>query len=104
MEGPYIRIEETGAVVPLSEQVTTIGRGAAVDVHLGDARLLKANHLTFAAGDSVRVVGENVPYGTATQFFARIIQKGSQTLTLRSARGFPLRPASKAGKSQAGVL
>src|SRR6185437_13537269 len=36
VEGPYIRIEETGAVVPLSEQVTTIGRGAAVDVHLGD--------------------------------------------------------------------
>ena len=36
MEGPYIRIEETGAVVPLSEKVTTIGRGAAVDVHLGD--------------------------------------------------------------------
>ena len=36
MEGPYIRIEETGAVIPLSEQVTTIGRGGAVDVHLGD--------------------------------------------------------------------
>ena len=36
MEGPYIRIEETGAVVPLSETVTTIGRGGAVDVQLGD--------------------------------------------------------------------
>ncbi len=36
MEGPYIRIEETGAVIPLAEQVTTIGRGAAVDVHLAD--------------------------------------------------------------------
>ena len=36
MEGPYIRIEETGAVIPLSEKVTTIGRGAAVDVHLVD--------------------------------------------------------------------
>jgi len=36
VEGPYIRIEETGAVVPLSEKVTTIGRGSAVDVHLSD--------------------------------------------------------------------
>jgi hypothetical protein len=36
MEGPYIRIEETGAVIPLSADVTTIGRGSAVDVHLGD--------------------------------------------------------------------
>ena len=36
MEGPYIRIEETGAVIPLAEKVTTIGRGGAVDVHLAD--------------------------------------------------------------------
>lgn len=36
MEGPYIRIEDTGAVIPLREQVTTIGRGEGVDVHLGD--------------------------------------------------------------------
>jgi hypothetical protein len=36
VEGPYIRIEDTGAVIPLREQVTTIGRGDGVDVHLGD--------------------------------------------------------------------
>ena len=36
MEGPYIRVEETGAIIPLSGQVTTIGRGVAVDVHLAD--------------------------------------------------------------------
>ena len=36
MEGPYIRIEDTGAVITLREQVTTIGRGEGVDVHLDD--------------------------------------------------------------------
>jgi FHA domain-containing protein len=36
VEGPYIRIEETGIIIPLSEAVTTIGRGAAVDVRLAD--------------------------------------------------------------------
>ncbi|HEY4854978.1 MAG TPA: FHA domain-containing protein [Streptosporangiaceae bacterium] len=36
MDGPYIRIEDTGAVIPLCEQVTTIGRGDGVDVHLAD--------------------------------------------------------------------
>ena len=36
MEGPFIRIEDTGAVIPLRERVTTIGRGSGVDVHLGD--------------------------------------------------------------------
>jgi FHA domain len=36
VEGPFIRIEETGAVVSLSETVTTIGRGSGVDVRLSD--------------------------------------------------------------------
>ena len=36
MEGPYIRSEETGDVIPLAEAVTTVGRGSAVDVRLAD--------------------------------------------------------------------
>jgi hypothetical protein len=36
VEGPYIRIEDTGAVAPLRDEITTIGRGNAVDVHLAD--------------------------------------------------------------------
>ncbi|HWG63252.1 MAG TPA: FHA domain-containing protein [Streptosporangiaceae bacterium] len=36
MEGPYIRIEDTGELIPLRETVTTVGRGGGVDVHLGD--------------------------------------------------------------------
>ena len=36
MEGPFIRIEDTGTLVALREDVTTIGRGDAVDVRLND--------------------------------------------------------------------
>jgi FHA domain len=36
VEGPYIRIEETGEVIPLAETVTTVGRGAGVHVRLAD--------------------------------------------------------------------
>jgi FHA domain-containing protein len=36
VEGPYVRIEETGVVVPLSEMVTTVGRGTGVDIRLAD--------------------------------------------------------------------
>jgi hypothetical protein len=36
VEGPFIRIEQTGAVIPLSRTVTTVGRGSGCDVHLGD--------------------------------------------------------------------
>jgi len=104
MQGTVVSFTENSSTAPLGPHVVIQTASGQVDVHLGDARLLRANHLTLAAGDGVRVVGENITRGASTQFFARIIQKGNQTLTLRSARGFPLRPASKAGKSEAGVL
>ena len=36
MDGPYIRVEDSGLTMPLREDVTTIGRGRSVDVHLPD--------------------------------------------------------------------
>jgi hypothetical protein len=36
MDGPYIRVEDSGLTMPLREEVTTIGRGRSVDVHLPD--------------------------------------------------------------------
>jgi hypothetical protein len=36
MDGPYIRVEDSGTTMPLHEDVTTIGRGRSVDVHLSD--------------------------------------------------------------------
>jgi hypothetical protein len=36
VDTPYIRIEDTGEVVPLDGDVTTIGRGSYVDVRLDD--------------------------------------------------------------------
>jgi hypothetical protein len=36
VEGPYVRIEDSGVMIPLREDVTTVGRGGAVDIHLAD--------------------------------------------------------------------
>jgi hypothetical protein len=36
MDGPYIRVEDSGLMMPLREDVTTIGRGKSVDVQLAD--------------------------------------------------------------------
>jgi FHA domain-containing protein len=36
VDGPYLRIEDGGEVIPLAEAVTTIGRGSGVDIHLSD--------------------------------------------------------------------
>jgi len=104
LQGTVVSFAENSSAAPLGPHVVIQTASGQVDVHLGDARLLQANRLTLAAGDSIRVIGEDVPYGAGSQFFARILQKGSQTLALRSTRGFPLRPVPKAGKAEAGVL
>jgi hypothetical protein len=36
VDTPYIRIEDSGALIPLRDEVTTIGRGLGVDVRLDD--------------------------------------------------------------------
>ena len=36
MDTPHLRLEETGDVFPLSEDVTTVGRGPGVDISLED--------------------------------------------------------------------
>ena len=41
MERPYIRIEDTGEVVPLQADVTTVGRGSCVDIRLRDPSVSK---------------------------------------------------------------
>jgi hypothetical protein len=50
VEGPFIRIEDTGAVIPLNEQVTTIGRGSGVDVHLSDPSVSRLHAEIFRRG------------------------------------------------------
>jgi hypothetical protein len=36
MEGPYIQVADTGAVLPLCPEITTVGRGSHVDIRLTD--------------------------------------------------------------------
>jgi hypothetical protein len=61
-----------------------------MDVHLGPASYLHSNHFSLSAGDSVRFVGVNVVANGGSVFLARIAQKGTQALALRSPRGFLL--------------
>jgi hypothetical protein len=86
---------------PLGAHLTLNTTAGPVDVHLGNAQFLSANHFQIQTGDSVRIIGENVAYAGGTQFLARAIQKGTQALTLRSVRGTPLSYAAprKSGAS-----
>jgi hypothetical protein len=75
---------------PLGAHVVLSTPAGNVDVHLGDPRFLNANHFQIQTGDRVRIIGEDVTSAGGTQFLARVIQKGTEALTLRSVRGIPL--------------
>jgi hypothetical protein len=106
LEGTVLRYTPSASSKPLGAHVTLQTAAGPVDVHLGNAHLLSANHFSLAAGDSLRITGENVAYGNTTQFLARVVQKGAQSLTVRTNRGFPLSPGGKLGssRSQVGAL
>jgi hypothetical protein len=106
--GTVITYTESSTTPPLGAHVTLQTTGGVVDVHLGDARLLAANHFNIQPGDTLRIIGENVASGNASTFLARIVQKGTQALAVRSERGIPVRhvaPKNSAeSKPQGGVL
>jgi hypothetical protein len=118
--GGYDQSRETalqGTVVSFSAKSQAPSMGAhvvvqtssgTVDVHLGNANVLKAGGLDLKPGDSVRIIGENVEVGDGTFFAARILQKGTQAVLLRSPHGIPLAPprvtnSSAAAQQQGGA-
>ena len=78
---------ETG---PLGAHVAIQTPGGLVDVHVGSAKFLELNHLTLNPGDNVRIIGENFATPVNSIFLARIIQKGTTAVAVRSPRGIPL--------------
>ena len=80
---------QTPQAPPFGARVTLETSSGTVDVHLGDLKFLAANQFAIQPGDSLRIVGEAVAYGTGSQFVAPIVQKGTRALMIRG-RGFPL--------------
>ena len=56
MEGPFIRIEDSGAVLPLRPEVTTVGRGRGVDVRLDDPSVSRLHAEIVRRGPYIYVV------------------------------------------------
>jgi|ERR1700730_583094 hypothetical protein len=105
LQGSVLTYTPASSVAPLGAHVTVQTASGAVDVHLGNAQLLAANHFSLSSGDKVRIVGENVVYGKSPQFLARLVQKGNQIVAVRSPRGFPLSPNGKFGpRTEGGAL
>jgi len=99
LEGTVVSFASNSKIPPLGSHVTIQTASGPVDVHLGSEALLKSNDIFLAAGDSIRIVGENQPYGGGNFFAARILQKGNQSVTLRNSNGIPLSSKRNVGGS-----
>ncbi len=102
--GTVVKYETASLIPPMGAHVVLQTAAGQVDVHLGNAKLLEANHFQLNAGDNVRIVGEPMALGDGTYFAARIVQKGTQAVAVRNARGFLLTPASTLTPAQKEAL
>ena len=90
IEGAVVSYTAEAATPPISAHLVLQTSSGVLDVHLGSASYLAANHFFVAKGDSVRVVGVSSATRHGSVFLVRIIQKGQQSLALRTAKGAPL--------------
>jgi hypothetical protein len=102
--GTVVKYETASAVPPMGAHATIQTASGQVDVHLGNAKVLDANHFVLNAGDNVRIIGEPMALGEGTYFAARIVQKGTQAVAVRNAKGLPLSPASTLTQAQKEAL
>ena len=66
--------------------------GKIVRVHLGPAMFIGMNDFYFLVDDLVAVKAASVSHGGDVALWARLVTKGSKTLTLRSEDGTPRWP------------
>jgi FHA domain len=89
MEDPFIRIEESGTVIQLQENVTTIGRGCAVDVRLSDPSVSRLHAEIVRRGPYAYVTDLGLSRnGTRVngRLVARRVLNDGDVLTFGSAR------------------
>lgn len=95
LSGKVVEYSATSKTAPMGAHITLQTSSGTVDVHAGNPKVLSASNFSLHAGDSVSVTGENVDFGSKTVFVARTIQKGMQSVAVRSKNGTPLRPISR---------
>lgn len=95
LSGKIVEYSATSKSAPMGAHITLQTSAGIVDVHAGNPKLITASNVSLQAGDSVSITGENVDFAGRTLFVARTIQKGMQSVAVRSKNGTPLRPVSR---------
>jgi hypothetical protein len=94
ISGKIVQYSAASTTPPMGTHISLQTSSGTIEVHAGNARLIKASNISLQAGDSVSITGETVQFGNGTVFVARVIQKGSQSVAVRSKNGVPLLPTA----------
>ncbi len=90
IEGTVLSYSTEASAPPIGAHLLLQTANGAVDLHLGGASYLQANHFSLTKGDSVRVVGVSSSTRQGSIFLVRVIERGGQSLILRTTKGAPL--------------
>jgi hypothetical protein len=90
IEGTVLSYTAESTASPIGAHFVLQTAASAIDVYLGAASFLEANHFSLAKGDPVTVVGVSSATRQGSVFLVRVIQKGGQSLVLRTTKGAPL--------------
>lgn len=88
--GTVVAYSANSKTAPFGARVSLQTSSGVMEVHPGDARLLAASRFSIETGDTLRIVGETLATGNTNLFVARIVQKGTRALAVRTTRGFPI--------------
>ena len=102
--GTVVKYDPASTMVPLGAHLLLQTTSGPVDVHIGNAKVLKANHFELNPGDRVRIIGEELAYGNGAIFAARIVQKGLQAVAVRNTHGALTSPAATLTPAQEEAL
>jgi hypothetical protein len=94
ISGKIVQYSSVSTTPPFGAHISLQTSSGTIEVHAGNAKVIQASNLSLQAGDTVSITGETVPLGSASVFVARIIQKGSQSVSVRSKNGVPLLPTA----------
>ena len=102
--GTVVKYDAASSVAPIGAHLLLQTSSGQVDVHLGNAKVLQANHFELNPGDRVRIIGEELAFGNGAIFAARILQKGVQAVAVRNTKGFLTSPAATMSPAQIEAL
>lgn len=88
VQGTVVKFEESSKAAPIGAHAKVQTASGVVDVHLGPGSYLRNHHFSLASGDTVRITGAQATTRQGSVLLARTVQRGSDTITVRSPRGF----------------